>query len=378
MRGALCGLALLLFCAASVCAQAQDHEQQGVLLRDHLLLPVTINGVGPYSFLVDLGVQQAMLSVHVARYLGLEAQPQSVTALDPLGQPATAALVAAPAMEFTGIVVQSPSFAIVDPALLSRRLGVDVAGLLPAHQPGYEVEIEPEAGRLVWRPLEHALLQQEDDTTLPMHIDDTGTPTASVLLNTLALQELQLDLAFDGVVALPPEVLRQFDVTPQSATQLRVDALNTTQVRLRDLKLGALRVADPVCAVLPEGARGRVGLALLRHFRLILNYEHGLLRLEPLGATFFQDPPVTGLGLALHQRSANGWHLQVAVPSPAYAAGIRTGDSLTALDGVPLGTQVTEEALNEALQAAEGASHAVTVERGGEIMTVQLVSAQLL
>ncbi|MDQ0462281.1 hypothetical protein QO010_000029 [Caulobacter ginsengisoli] len=106
---------------------------------------------------------------------------------------------------------------------------------------------------------------------------------------------------------------------------------------------------------------GNIGMPILSRFALTTDYSHDRLWLTPLpdavGKPFTKDR--TGLGL----QPPNGKLQFVAPGSPADAAGLKTGDTLTAIDGKPLKDLTTADFQRlRALPA--GATLSVTLANG--------------
>jgi len=354
-------------------APPPEYAVQGRLMRGRILVPVHLNGAGPHFFLLDLSTPQPVVDTRIAAQLGLRPDGETLEADDPAGRPVRAQVSEA-VLNYGNVPAERARLVVHDLQAISQWLGMQVAGVLPGHRPGLEVTLDFVTGVVEWRPLETALLQREDEHTLRMRIDEQGAPTIPVLLERRHLLQLQLDLACSGAVGLRPATLRELGIGGDAP---RLEVLNSrqAQVRLNELSAGGKAVLRPLCTVLPEESPDRLGLGFLEHFRLTLNYESGLCRLTPISAEAFSEPPLTGYGIAPHRMDSGYWRLHVVSPSPAAAAGIMTGDYLLGVNGGDA-AHSAHATVARLLSAPPGTPVALTIGRGNQRQTFQLVSAE--
>lgn len=341
------------------------YESRCVSARGRLLVPVSINGAAPYYFLLDTAIQSPVLDRDVASYLQLPQAGEPVAAQDASGKRVQAVAVEVGAFQFAGMPAHEVTMGVLDLSPLSERLGRRVAGLLPAYQAGLEATIDLAAASVTWRPLGAAGLEAEDSTALPITLDDRGAPTALFTVNGKHALSLEIDTVHSEVVALPRDFLSRNGLL-EERTQRLVTPLgggrSQTQIRLAELELSGAVVSRPVCTVLPDGEPGRVGLGFLKHFRITLGFEFGLMRLEWDGAKAVTDPPIVGYGVAPRRLSKGSWEVCVAEGSPAHRAGLRIGDYLGAVNGEALG-DIGFEAVVNRLSAEAGATVTLSVAR---------------
>ena len=119
----------------------------------------------------------------------------------------------------------------------------------------------------------------------------------------------------------------------------------TREARLPEITFGpdTLRGLNVDVIDAPPGSmvesRGLIGLNLLRHYVMTFRFAAGELRLKPLGTV--QD---------LTRTSTAGIHmdpeckiLSVVPDGPADKAGLRAGDEILEIEGLPLKTMTPEE-----------------------------------
>ncbi len=252
-----------------------------------------------------------------------------------------------------------------------------MSGLVPAHQPGFVAVLDFPAESAAWIPLEEGLAVVE--TGLALSVDETGAAMTEVAIGDGNLCAVRIDTVRAEVCALPAETLVSRGLLSEAAPRMVTEFAGhpaRTEVRLPQIAWGALRVRNPVCTVLDAGP-GRIGLGLLEHARLHISFELGRVRVEPApGKTLFVDAPVSGYGLSVAERAAEGWVVGVVRDGPAWLAGVRPGDVLLAVDNRSIpGTAVEAAAL---LQAAPDTPATMVFEREGARSPFLIRAATLL
>jgi S1-C subfamily serine protease len=76
-----------------------------------------------------------------------------------------------------------------------------------------------------------------------------------------------------------------------------------------------------------------MGTAILQHFVLTFDQRNHLMRIRHEGANPIHPPPLLGTGLVFNPKHGGLQVVRVLDGSPAEAAGIRKGDTVTAVDG---------------------------------------------
>ncbi len=366
-------LAGFLIPAASL--PAAEFEVRCAEARGRLLVPVRINDTGPHPFLLDAGIQCPVIHGETARSLSL---PAGENQGDPVARSIPS--VRAESFAFAGIPPERVELVVADLMLLAERLGAAVAGLLPLHQPGFEVTVQLRTATVTWRPLAEAVLQTPEFPTMAMVLDETHAPAAEFRISHTQTQRLQIDFAYAGTVALSRASIGALGTPLEDARRLQtvLDGSTTQiQVRLDALETAGFTLLRPVCTLLEAGEPERVGLGFLEYFRITLNFEHGLIRFDSLGPSKITDIPITGYGLALYRRLGDYWQVRVAGNSPADYAGIRAGDLLTAINGIST-AGVPYHTLARALSAPPGTQAALTLLRDNQPLTVTLTAVPLL
>lgn len=156
--------------------------------------------------------------------------------------------------------------------------------------------------------------------------------------------------------------------------------------RIERLELGDLAIERPIATLRPadppEGAAagwiGNIGGGVLGRFRVILDYAHGRMILEPnarLGEPFEYD--MSGIGLvAAGPRYERMMVARVLEDSPAADIGIAVGDQITTVDGRPT-SELGLDGLREMFRR-DGEEHRLEVRRNGKTFDYRLKTRRMI
>lgn len=135
---------------------------------------------------------------------------------------------------------------------------------------------------------------------------------------------------------------------------------------------------DLLSSVVGEPVNGLLGYSFLKHYRVVVDYPHHVLWLDPLPEGWdHRELEYTHVGLQLERRRGALAVVAVADGSPAAAAGIRPGDLVTAIDGAPTAGMDVLRA-TRLLEGPEGSDVTLTLTRGTHESTLRLVRRRLL
>ncbi len=374
---------LILACCFLGTVHASGEERESLsatpacqVARGHLLTHCTLDGVGPYAFLVDAAVTTPIVDTTVAKYVDLPETGTPVVTSDAFDREQKTPMVWSSALTCATLPTMGYAMAKMDLSHLSAQLGVQVAGILPAHQPGWTMVLQYAPPIVTWRRRDPV----EATTGMPMTVSSQGAPQVIIQLNSVASFPVEIDLNYTGIVALPASVLRTVGAYAQNGAGMTVASASgrTKQyVRLEKLSIGEHGVEQAVCEVLDGDAVGRLGTGFLQHFQTMFHFEEGKLSFKAETGRFYVDLPLFGCGLFLDQLQDTSWQVAVAMDSPAWRAGIRPGDCLYAIDGQPLeelGAETAEKRLNKKTEERL----TVDMQRGQEQATFILGMDRLL
>lgn len=359
----------LLLCVAGAWATAEDSVVSCELARGRLLVPVLVDGNGPYLFLLDTCLRMPIVERELAATLYAGELP-------PNGTP-----VRLTQLRFGAFKADAPDAILASLTELSARLGRELGGILPAHQPGFEVAIDFSARQVRWSPIEKALLNATQHDTVVMSLDAAGAPIVETALGGNHMRRLRVDSASGGGLALTERTLAETGIATGDAHELRVplsDGVILRQCRVTGMRIADTPLPNPICTILENGDVNRLGIEILCRFRMVLNYEAGLARFESLEKTDPSAPaPLLTYGLILQFNRDGLWEIAAAEGSPAYRAGLRTGDLLIEFNGAKL-DGARAESIEEMLRPDTGYSVSLTCLRNGSRITAEMAPAPLL
>ena len=156
--------------------------------------------------------------------------------------------------------------------------------------------------------------------------------------------------------------------------------------RATSFTLGHLSIRAPVVYVSQDtgGAlassdyEGLIGSEILRRFRVIFDHTRGRLILEP--NAHYAEPveyDMSGISLRAYGDDLRTFKVyQVLAKSPAAEAGLRVGDVLTNIDGMPASRFTLEEVCQ--MMKQPGREHTLSIKRGGWTSSVKIRTRRLI
>jgi predicted aspartyl protease len=151
--------------------------------------------------------------------------------------------------------------------------------------------------------------------------------------------------------------------------------------RLKSLQLGHFVMENPTVSLSEnvEGEGGTLGEEILRRFKVIFDFQHHRMILEP--NSHFKEPyeeDMSGISLTPEKNGDTKVFRirQVVANTPAAAAGLQTDDLITAIDGQPA-ADFTEGHI-ERMFTQDGREFALTIKRGEKVMHVKLKLRRLI
>ena len=342
------------------------------VVRNKILLPVTINGTGPYPFILDTVAERTIVDRALATTLGHV--PRA------MGPDSAASLLFVPeSLSIADRLVPVEMMLVADLTPLAGQLGRPVSGILCGRTLDGPITLDFAAGRVSF---DGGIPSPPAPGGVQIQLDDVSRPTVQVLINGVHIRRVVVDTMFSGVFALPESLAEETGVLAQNTVRLTVVGSGdrrsgATHVRLDRLDVGRAKIRQPLCAILAPGSPPLLGVGFLKHFRVTLDLPGAQLVLTRGDPAPLVDAPVVGCGLSLACQEDGGWIVDVAAGSPADRAGVLPGDRLSKVNGVAMGDEPYDTVLEE-LGGDEGDTIDVTIMRDGRTLSFLLPFERLL
>ncbi|MCC2546681.1 aspartyl protease family protein [Hymenobacter sp. BT175] len=360
--------------------------------RNLIVVPVYLNGQGPYNFLLDTGVATSLITDPKLREtLNLKIGGEFRVAGLGEDEPLLAYRTDGVAVTMNGVVGPSITFLVLsnDVLNLSGYVGMTIHGILGFDVfRSFVVEVDPMEPALIfhdpkryrqpkgrrWTRVPLELEGSKAYMTVPVTLQDTLTLPLKLILDTGAGHALSIETHSDPRLKVPAQRLR---------TQLGRGLsgnINGFLGRVGGLQLGQYRLTSPLTSfpdssnvVLRTDANrnGNVGFEMLKRFRLVIDYPHNRLLLRP--NALFHDPfehDMCGFELLASGPDFRRYIvLKVHPNSPASAAGLQTNDEILSVNLQPVaGMNLTQ--ISRLFHSADGRQLLLIVRRAdGELRT---------
>jgi hypothetical protein len=205
-----------------------------------------------------------------------------------------------------------------------------------------------------------------------------GERVVPLSVNGSAPVQFELELGnMNGPLLVTPAYAETHKLLEKHATSKRLSgAFSETVVSVDHLDFAGIDFPHAPIAIIPDtdlppaSITGGVGLPLLSHFRLIIDYPHNRLYAIPNAEAGRAPIAKDRIGLMLTKKDGDFAVAFVAPNSPAEVAGFTKGDKIALIDGKPLDAW-TRLAILEFHLADVGTSHTFTMPDG----TVRQVKA---
>ena len=364
--------------------------------RNLLIVSVMMNGIGPLNFMLDSGVNMAILTdPAVADSLGL-LRGQSYRVVGAGGE-STGLL----AHEIQGIrlsagPVVAPNMRMLvlseDVLNLSGYVGMPIHGILGSELfRSFVLDVEPDQHRLIlsdparyraprgrrWTSLPLTIIANKAYLHVPVQVTDSLALPLRLVLDTGAGHALSLEAGSAPQLVVPPRHLRA-ELGRGLTGFIRGYLGRISALQLGRYRLPAVLTSFPdsgqvhLRATVPRN--GNVGFELLKRFSMVIDYPHQRLLLRPNAQyhePFEQD--MCGLDLIAAGPDFRRYVvLRVQPDSPAATAGLLVNDEIISINLLPVSvfslTQLSRmfhsadgRALLLVLRRADGALHTTTV-----------------
>jgi hypothetical protein len=228
--------------------------------------------------------------------------------------------------------------------------------------------------------------------SIPVKIKD-GSPMIRVKMITASGKTVEsyfeVDSGLGGTLVFFTPAVKKYGLledikTIQSPTSIETGGEYHRRIgRVKSVQVGRFSIMGAPVSLSQNaeghGIDGNVGAEILRHFKVIFDFPHHRMILEP--NSHFKEPyEVDMSGISLTPEDNNGTKLfrirQVVANTPASEAGVQADDLLTAIDGQPA-ANFTEGRI-EHMFMQDGHEFALTIKRSEKVVQVRLKLRRLI
>jgi PDZ domain len=367
--------------------------------RQHIFVTVQINDSGPHACMVDNGFNAVVIADRVARAMGVKTYPTGgkTPNMKGLGEgsgPKTFIAENGIVFRVQDSQILTGTIAVLDIGTLEKALGHPLDCIIGSQLfLNFVVTLDFVKRQLtLYDP--SSFFYSGQGHTVPMKVAVPPTVEAEVLTpdGRKVKAIVGLDLGSDSILDFHPSFQLKHHVLQAQQPEVLDGAIGLAgefherMVRLPSADLAGFKIEKPLVEFidtpLDPGLSSRktdgfVGNGLLERFTVIFDYSHHRLILEPnasFGNTFTAN--MTGIGADAASDPARGFEvMHVSDGSVAAAAGVRPGDRIVEINGVPCST-LTFESFHQML-TAEGAPFVLKVERGEQKIEVRFQTPRL-
>ena len=257
-----------------------------------ILLPVFVDGRGPYSFVLDTGATSTVVSNELADALAL---PRGETQ-DGRGATGKMTLMKSqlPSLTVGKETIESLPVSVTDLSFLGRAMGAQVDGALGhSFLRHFAMTLDYAANALTLRRSVGGTERVLDESEIAFRWPNAEDPlvVVPVFVNEKGPYDFALDTGASRTV-ISLGLAAEFGLTTEKISKLTAGGGNGTvsRVQLSSLAVGAARQENLAAAAsdfltqlnaeLGSKLQGIVGYDFLRHYRVTLNYPRWVLSLK--------------------------------------------------------------------------------------------------
>ena len=354
-----------------------DRKKQSmnfVLIKNLIIVPLYINGKGPYSFILDTGVNPLIIT-DASIIDSLNLKSLRTTKLAGLGQgnDIEAYLTNQINVKLANATMEKMPTAILKEDIfnLSSHVGIRIYGLLGFYFfNSFTVKIKYPAKRMTFALPDTKLKKKGERLPLEMI---SNKPYVQLFISPTDDEKTELKMILDigasHAISLEAYQGKPFPLpakTIKANLGIGFAGLISGHIgRMNRVDIGRFTFKD-VLASFPDftqaGAKtgvsvrnGNIGSNLLKHFDLTIDYTNGEIYLKPnsyANATFEHD--MSGMEVYVQQGNPNVYFVgRIEPDSPAEQAGILTNDQLLSLNFKPV-TDYDLDDIDQMLKAGDG------------------------
>lgn len=311
----------------------------GRIVSNLMFVQGTVQGAGPFWFLIDTGSTATLVSDRIAALLEDVRTERGLAPVQILSATGGATLLGStslPSLEFGEAKFANVKAAVFDFADFSNHLGMTVDGIIgfPVFQEML-LTLDYPAARVVLTPRFPS--RAVPGTAVPFAVEEGSRPLVNLTLGGHPLGVL-IDSGSDLALTLNPAGLNPvFKSGPRDGPIVATLSGNALQQigRVRDpLHIGTTEVREP--RVMLTDQQSSIGGAVLRNFTVTFDQRRGLAIFAPAGKGPVRIPGLRSTGLSFIRLTSEWRVIHVLADAPPATRAIRPGDTLVAIDREPV------------------------------------------
>jgi hypothetical protein len=409
ISGLSAGLAcVLLFSALALFTPPQKAQQQQTatapaqasrvtrfpmeLNGNHVLLQGRVNGSGPLWFTLDTGAAASVINMRRARDMGL--QLTETGRAQGAGGTAETARLSGITFGLEGVEIKNLNVMAIALDSIEATAGRSMDVIIGAelfHR--YVVEVDYET-RFITLYDPKQFVYNGNGESLPLKLE-LNHPYVTARIVIPGLEPIEGDFVIDAGsgfgLTFNPAFVQERKLVERVPNTVQTKARGVggefplTIGRIESLSLGRFKLDRPTAAfpqtggfISRKGSVGNIGGLILRRFKVIFDYSHKRMILEPNKS--FNDPfefDKTGLALVTDVPQFKTIKVnRIMENSPAAEAGLKAEDVILEVDG-RAASEYTLHTLREMFKK-EGKTFRLKVRRGEETLQVELKTRRLI
>lgn len=289
-------LPLLLLGALAPLVSAAPVRVPFELHNNHIYLKVMVNGKGPYYFLFDTGAGASGSTIDAGAAASLRLPVEGNLNAGMIGGSKSIPFTGLVTYKIGGLVFEEPKTAFLELKEQEKEEGHRVDGIFGYSLiKNYVIEIDYRKRLMTfYEPNEYTMPRK----ALKLALSDVGrnrVPVVQAAVTTITGKRLDLtivfDTGYDGSLLLGRSFVEdnnlKFDVFTGSAKSGEGlgGSTSLSRGRIHDLQLGSLKIDRPITVFAFDkegnfaGDTAYIGGALLKRYKLVLNYRDGFMLL---------------------------------------------------------------------------------------------------
>jgi aspartyl protease/PDZ domain-containing protein len=363
-----------------------------------IFLPARINGSEPMWFALDSGASfPFIVDQRRARKLGLKLEEQFKTGGGAGAGTYEVAWTKGLSINISNLHFADQNAAVIALSSLEAIAGRPLDGVIGSDLfKRYVVEIDYPGNRVsLYHPLNYTYSGDGESIPLTIHDNHLFVSAKMIMAGDRELDgRFLVDTGGGLVTAILTAPFARSRKLPAPNQKTIVDRslsglggqTSLLVARARSFSLGEFTIRDPVIylsqdsdgALASSEYAGVLGAEILRKFKLVFDYPRGRLFLEP--NAYYADPTeydMSGIRFRAEGNDLRTFRVfQVLKDSPAAAAGIREGDLLDTIDGVPASGYSLDD-IYQALKQ-QGRNYQLRIKRGRETLSANIKMRRLI